>query len=509
MSTETELKLHIAPKYADKLAKHPLLQSATHQKAPQRLYSTYFDSKEHALLQQGVGLRVRRIGDRRVQTLKTAGSGSGGLHQRQEWETDIAGETPDYSQFPEGALPEWCANKNNLEQIEALFVTDFMRTTWLIAIDGSEIEVALDQGDVKTPTASRPLSEVELELKSGSAEKLFSVALTLQEALPLLVENQSKAARGYALVQPKPPKYHKAGAVKLTPNMTTEQAFVHILWHCLGHLQANEDMVLYGEDIEGVHQMRVALRRLRSCLSLYEPLIPKKIFTKLRQEAKWITDVLGVARDWDVFALSLQQMQQPGNKSSLKNLPKRVANKKVQAYVAVRDALRSPRYSRMLLLFGKWLTQRRWRRKLEDEALFRLDSLVSDFASPILESHHQRVKEQAKNLSELSAEQLHELRISIKQLAYGARFFAELYPCFSVRPYTKSLKSLQDELGILNDGNVAIDLLDQAGLDKKTPARHFFKGWHAHQQITHLALLEAAWQAFLEQNIFWRMTVHV
>jgi triphosphatase len=509
MSIETELKLHIAPKYADKLAEHPLLQSATHQKASQHLYSTYFDTKEHALLKQGVGLRVRRIGDRRVQTLKTAGSGSGGLHQRQEWETDIVGETPEYSQFPEGALPEWCANKNNLEQIEALFVTEFMRTTWLVAIDGSEIEVALDQGEVKTPTASRPLNEVELELKSGSADKLFSVALTLQEALPLLIENQSKAAGGYALHQPKPPKYHKAGAVKLNPNMTAEQAFVHILWHCLGHLQANEDMVLYGQDIEGVHQMRVALRRLRSCLSLYEPLIPKKIFTKLRREAKWITDVLGVARDWDVFALSLEQMQQPDNNSSLKNLPKRVANKKRHAYAAVRAALRSPRYSRMLLLFGKWLTQRRWRRKLEDDALSRLDSFVIDFASPILESHHQLVKKQGKNLVELSAEELHELRISIKQLAYGTRFFAELYPCFSVRPYTKSLKVLQDELGILNDGSVASGLLDQAGLDKKAPARHFFKGWYAHQQVTHFAQLEAAWQAFLEQKIFWRMVVHV
>ncbi|MDM8559973.1 CYTH and CHAD domain-containing protein [Candidatus Parabeggiatoa sp. HSG14] len=508
MSIETELKLHIASEKTDRFRQHPLLQSAIHTHAPQRLYNTYFDTPDHALLQQGVGLRVRCIGDKRLQTLKTAGSGLGGLHQRQEWEMEIVEDTPDYSLFPEGALPAWCSDKKNLEQIQPLFVTDFMRTTWLIAMkDGSKIEMVLDQGEIKTQTASIPLSEIELELKAGSPETLYQVALTLQKTVPLKIENKSKAAYGYALHKPIPLTYRKAGIVALTSDMTSEQAFIHILWHCLSHLQANEDMVLYGEDIEGVHQMRVALRRLRSCLSLYNTLIPKKKLLKLRTEVKWLTQILGIARDWDVFALSLQEMQ-PFYKKSLSSnelldLQVKVANFQTCAYVTVRDALHSSRYNRLLLWLGKWLTQRRWRRKLQDNALQRLDSPVSDFASQILELHYQRVYQQGKNFAQLNSEQLHNLRISIKKMGYGTRFFTELYPQQAAR-YAKNLSRLQDELGILNDANVASHKLNQIGLNKNASVRHFLNGWYAHQQSAHLARLETAWQAFLEQNIFWR-----
>lgn len=503
---ETELKLLLAPEEADKLMQHPLLQSASHTQKSQHLYNTYFDSTEHDLLQHGVGLRVRCIGDKRLQTLKAAGTSLGGLHQREEWEMEITGDTPNYSLFPEGALPAFCAKKKNLKKIKALFTTDFMRTTWILTLnEGSKIEVALDQGEIKTKKGSLPLSEVELELKAGTPDVLYKVALILQKTLPLFIENKSKAARGYALHQPEPLQFHKAKAVELIPNMTAEQAFIHISWHCLGHLQANEDMVLYGEDIEGVHQMRVALRRLRSCLSLYNPLIPNKLSSKIGKKIKWITDVLGVARDWDVFALSLQQMQPASSSPShqgLEELKTRVAYFQKRAYINVRDALRSPRYSRLLLSMAQWLTQRGWRSQLKKIARQRLDSPVKDFASEQLQLHYQHICQQGENFTELNTEQRHELRISIKKMAYGTRFFAELYPRKIVRAYAKNLSQLQDELGILNDVNVANDLLNKTGLDENAPARHFLNGWYAHQKVNHLTRLEVTWQTFIEQKIY-------
>ncbi|EDN67294.1 Adenylate cyclase [Beggiatoa sp. PS] len=425
MATETELKLYIAPEDAEKFMQHPLLQQANSRQAPLKLYNTYFDTPEHTLLQHGVGLRVRQIGKKRIQTLKTADEGLGGLHQRQEWENEISGDKPNYNQFPKKALPKWCADKKNLQKIKPLFTTDFSRTIWdLILDDGTQIEVALDKGEIKTETHSCPLSEVELELKSGSPDKLYQVALTLQNDLPLIIENKSKAARGYALHQFNPPEFHKAGTVKLTANMTTEQAFFHIVWHCLGHLQANEDVVLYGENIEGVHQMRVALRRLRSCLTLYQSLIPKETTKQFRQEVKWITDVLGVARDWDVFALTLQDIQSQDNYSQLIDLQAQVADFQKNAYVEVRNALRSPRYSRLLLLLGRWLTQRRWRKKLNAVALKKLEIPIKNFANQVLDSHYQSVKTQGENFVSLNPEQLHQLRISIKKLGYGVRFLS-------------------------------------------------------------------------------------
>ena len=75
MSTETELKLHLEPEIVNKFKQHPLLRTAIHTTAPQHLYNTYFDTVDHALLQQGIGLRIRRIGEQRIQTIKSAGSG--------------------------------------------------------------------------------------------------------------------------------------------------------------------------------------------------------------------------------------------------------------------------------------------------------------------------------------------------------------------------------------------------------------------------------------------------
>ena len=513
MSIETELKLQIAPEDVNKLVQQPLLQSATLSQAPQRLYNTYFDTPEHNLFQQGVGLRVRRIGDKRVQTLKTAGHGLGGLHQRHEWEMEVTDDLPDYSKFPKAALPHWCTKKKNLEKIKPLFITDFMRTTWNLALDdGSQIEVALDQGEVKTSGASVPLSEVELELKSGSPDKLYQVALTLQESLPLRIENKSKAALGYALHQPQPLIHKKAGGVGLTPEMTAEQAFIHIISHGLGHLQANEDVVLFGEDIEGVHQMRVALRRWRSGLTLYQTLIPKKTYMELYQQLKWLTQLLGVARDWDVFALSLQQMQSlggnsllaPSHQEKIRQLQKTVIDYQTGAYITVREALRSSRYNRMLLLLGEWLIKRRWRDHLDSNRLQQLDAPAKVFATRILDEHYQSLCKQAKKLTQIKAEQRHKLRISLKKMAYGARFFADLYPHQATKLYINKLSGLQDKLGILNDAQVAINLLEQIQLKEHATVQHFLNGWYVHQQVTHLADLEAVWRAFLEQEIFWR-----
>ncbi len=191
MSIETELKLYIDPKYIRQFLDHPFLQNKNY--ITQDLYNIYFDTSEHDLLKNGVGLRVRRVGEKWIQTMKTANEAVDGLHQRQEWEIEINSEIPEYDKF--STLPP-CTDK-----IKPLFTTNFQRMKWdLVFDDGSEIELVLDQGEVKANNASVPLSEVELELKAGSVEKLYEVAEILREQVPLVIKNDSKAAMGYALL---------------------------------------------------------------------------------------------------------------------------------------------------------------------------------------------------------------------------------------------------------------------------------------------------------------------
>ncbi|HHB93153.1 MAG TPA: CYTH and CHAD domain-containing protein, partial [Thioploca sp.] len=330
---ETELKLLLNPKDIDKVKQHPLLRQQTDS---QRLYSIYFDTVEHDLLRNKIGFRIRHIGDKKVQTLKTAGSGIGGLHTRQEWETFITSDTPDYEKIPAAALSYL---PDNFASIKPIFITNFKRITWLLTIENSTIEVALDQGKVETTTDSRSISEIELELKSGSKIILYKVALLLLNDIPFTIGNKSKAAIGYALCKPKPLEFYTANLLKLNHDMTSEQVFIHTIWHCLQHLQANEDIVLYGDNIEGIHQMWIALQHLLFCLNLYEPLIPKKTYINLYQEIEWINSILTI--DWNV--------------AKLESIQPKVVAKQSNDYIQVREMLRSQRYTRILLSLGKWL----------------------------------------------------------------------------------------------------------------------------------------------------------
>jgi CHAD domain-containing protein len=124
----------------------------------------------------------------------------------------------------------------------------------------------------------------------------------------------------------------------------------------------------------------------------------------------------------------------------------------------------------------------------------------------VLDQHYQQICQDGEQLMELDPEQRHQLRIAIKKLAYGVRFFAELYSPTDDTPrlFAKSLSQLQEELGILNDANATTQLLNQMGIDDNVPARHFLKGWYAHQQAIHLVHLAAAWQQWREQKIFWK-----
>jgi len=175
-----------------------------------------------------------------------------------------------------------------------------------------------------------------------------------------------------------------------------------------------------------------------------------------------------------------------------------------QSYTHLRAILRSPRYSRLLLLLGEWLTRQGWRSHFQPRLMERLEQPAKEFATIMLQQRYLRLCEQGKNLAQLNAEQRHAFRIAVKKISYGMRFFASLYPPQPTQDYLKVLSQLQDELGLLNDSVVAIRLLQQLGLEPEVPTRCFLEGWYAHQQTVHLEKLVETWQKLLIQKIFWQ-----
>src|SRR3984885_5627558 len=267
-----------------------------------RLVSTYYDTPDHALARRGSSLRVRRHGRKFVQTVKSAASpGDSGL-ARGEWEDRVAGERPD----PQAAQTGPFLSPEIAKQLRPLFRTEVSRLTIPLAPEpATRIEAAIDRGSIRNGDNTPPakISEIELELKSGAATALYDVALKLLHVAPLRLEPRSKAERGYRLSE------HEEGAgeavhaapLNLRAGLSAEAALQRIGRACLDHMLRNEDAALAG-DAEGIHQMRVAVRRLRAILSAFAPLLPRAQRRWASGELRWFADVLGDTRNLDVFA---------------------------------------------------------------------------------------------------------------------------------------------------------------------------------------------------------------
>lgn len=197
MASEIELKLALGESGPDALRRHPRLAALPSRVS--QLGNTYFDTPEGDLEAARSALRLRRDGERLLQTVKTRGQGGGGLSSRGEWEWPVEGPGLDHEGLAE--IPPMAAfGQDILARLEPRFVTDFTRETWLVEDDDAVIEVALDTGEIQAGQRTARIRELELELKQGAENALHALAATLAEHVPLRPSDTSKAARGGALL---------------------------------------------------------------------------------------------------------------------------------------------------------------------------------------------------------------------------------------------------------------------------------------------------------------------
>jgi len=203
MSLEQEIKLQVVNDNIIDLAAigwlKPFWQSEL---LTQQLVSTYFDTPDLYLIKHGVGLRLRQVGKQWLQTVKCTGQVKDGLHQREEWEHELDSDKFDLTQLKQTPLAEMIEDVEIWPKLQPVFTTDFERQTIQLELaDKTQIELAYDRGEVHTDTAAEPIHEIELELKTGSIESLKQLAEELVKLLPVQYHDESKAHRGYRLVQ--------------------------------------------------------------------------------------------------------------------------------------------------------------------------------------------------------------------------------------------------------------------------------------------------------------------
>ena len=479
MPVEIELKLVLPKAAAGLLKRHPLLAGVA---APtrQRLRSIYFDTPELALREKKCALRLRRAGRVWLQTFKQGGPAKGGLHDRIEQEFQVRGPALDLAPLLDTPGASLLSRKRIAGRLIPVFETVFVRTAWrVVDEDGNVVEVALDQGDVWSAGRRTPLSEVELELLSGDPAALFRIAASLQETVPLLPDDVSKAERGYRLYRDEelaPPA--KAVPVALAASMTPRAAMRAVIGGCLAQLQANADGSRIGADPEYVHQMRVALRRLRAALGLFAPTATgeEPPHAGLRAALRELAAELGTARDWDVFVeetLAPLCAAFPDHDGAARLLG-RARTQREAAAQKVRATLESPAYARLLLrLSAETALAEEDRESARDAPRDQLRVL----ARAVLGKRHRRVARDGAHLAAADDQGRHRLRIAAKKLRYAAEFFAALFDVDDVLRYTRTLSNVQDLLGRMNDIVTARGLL--GGLDPDGPSRLLAEAWLA------------------------------
>lgn len=511
---EVEIKLLVRPEDVGRLRSLAVFrQMAAGRARTQRLISVYYDTPDRMLRRGQVSLRVRRSGRDHVQGVKAGGVQGAGIVTRREWEGPVPTADPVVPAIGDAGLRRIvsAAARTGLAPV---FRTEVKRTTRPLHVaGGARIEACINVGEIIADGIRQPLCELELELGEGEAHHLFDLALRLHQSVPLRLSTLSKATRGFALIGGETPGWTKYVGFELSAAATVEDALVGSLRHCLDHMLANQACALDGDHPEGVHQMRVALRRLRSVLRLFRRVLPAAHQAWLAGEVKWLARRLGPARDWDVFGdeivapVAAAIPEEPG----FGGLDSLVRTRRGLGRRAARAALGSARYTRFLLETGAWLAKRGWRDRPVSEDAVQLFAPAVGFADAAIAGEHRAVRKRGRRFAGMSPAERHRFRIDVKRLRYAIDFFGSLYAAKGVTSYVAKLARLQDGLGYANDVALAEDMVarlcagrdgDEAGA--RLRAGGMVVGWHAHVMARSQGRLAGDVRRLLSSKPFWR-----
>jgi len=441
---EIELKLDLQPGDAEALESSALFGSRDR---TVEQVSTYFDTPELALFDADLSLRIRQSGRKRVQTVKAENTTGAGLFARHEWERPIRGKTPVMDAHT--PIPRLLARHPG--DLVPQFEVHVQRTTWTLDADGSAIEVALDRGEIRADERREPFCELEFELKRGDPKSLFDLAHRIDAEIPVRLSVLSKAERGYRLEARHCAS--KAEPICLDAAMRVDDAFRLVVASCLRQYRLNEAVLLGRRAVGELHQARVALRRMRSALTIFRPNVSDR-GDRFNQDLQHLAAILGKARDYDVFVAQLG----PGLARDVASAAHDVA------YAEVEKALAGKATRRLMLDVAEWASVSAVCVEAADDEM--PDTALRQFSTEALDRRWKQVAKYQKHLQGMNEAKLHQLRKDLKKLRYCAEFFASLAHGRSKArdEMIRAMKGLAAVLGKLVDGVIERKLITELGL---------------------------------------------
>lgn len=451
------VRLAISPDTAKKLIKTKGLKLRRKGAGTQRhLTSVYFDTPRHVLRKSGISLRLRDDGTHRVQAVEAPVGKS-----PRELVTDIEGDRPELRRIPDQNLARRLKRRRFADRLQSVFTTEVDRTTLRLKAGGAEVKLAVDQGVIRVESNGRSreelICEAELRLVSGDPACMMELALEVCETYDATLTHMTRAERGYALARPAlRPRPRKATLVALTPDLTVGESFRIVVDSALDHLFDNRVPVLRGRP-GGVHQSRVAMRRLRAALRAFKGVLPYDKRKAFNSELRWFQQRLAPARDWHVFldeTVPLIAKVNPGADEHIEKLRRVAREERRRATKEAIEHLESRRYARLILKFQTWLAH------LEHEtSAKRFNRPLVPFAKSVLRKTQRDLIRETRPLARLPGEDVHTLRKTGKKARYATEFFSPLWQGDDVKPYLKLMARLQDKLGSSNDAVVARQIL--------------------------------------------------
>lgn len=508
METEIELKFFVSTEFSHTL-KEKIAEMKVLQHSKRQLGNTYFDSPDHWLRQHDIGMRIRSYDDVFVQTVKTSGRVIAGLHQRPEYNAEHSSNTPDLSLHPQDIWPEGRSIESLSAEIQPIFSTDFEREQWLVSMpEGSQIEVAFDQGKVTAGEQESPICEVELELKSGQTETLFTLARQLCEDGGMRLGNMSKAARGYRLAfggESEPVKPFES--VESSSENTVEECLLQSLEHGLAHWHYHEEIYTEHDSeqaIDSLKQITVAVGFIRQLLNTYKTMIPKRATAIIRQELDWFDSELQWLRQFDYFNKLTEGKGHVLRKlDSQKFLVSRI-NEQIEALPSREQMMQlfhSARYTGLLLDLSRWILSRGWQPFLDDKTREKMSQELKPFAVKRLDSSWARLMEvfppehemQRQDYSEQQGELAHNLYTG---LAFASLFDVETRTQFRW-PWVDLLQGIDD----LHTLSVLEDLLPELSEEEQRQLER----WLQRQEVSIIHAMEQTRKVCVELDPYWNI----
>jgi triphosphatase len=399
------------------------------------------------------------------------------------------------------------------------------RRSMKLISNGRPARIDIFDGALRGVAQDQPASRIVF-LGDGAA--MASLASALASQIPLRVPHASLAAAAIAIAHGTCPPARQLGPPQIPRGQSVADALLLVVSHLAGVILYWASRVPAAAEAPGnpepVHQMRVAVRRLRSALWVFRRAAAApdaaQLFRALGKDLKDLASILGGARDWDVFldGVGADIAACFAGDQRITALLAAAARKRQAAYAILNAHLGSESWQKVALQLGLLPVSRPWaplppshperdefgelRPQPHDRDM--LSAPAEAYASQALHRSLKRVTAAGDDLSALTPDAQHDARKNAKQLRYACEFFAPLFPGKAVRRFLEKLEDVQEALGAVNDSHVAASLMAQLGTGPDGRfASGVVLGFVAASTAPIGQRAGKAWRKLLQQPVFW------